>query len=83
MNVPACHGRLTLQVSLGRHDISREAMLANAIRFGFENHEAASVYFDALLLRIRHAYTQVAHLLGSELQTMMNQRLQDNIKILS
>lgn len=75
--------RLTLQLSLGRHDISREAMLANAIRFGFENHEAASVHFDALLLRIQHAYTQVAHLLGSELQAMMNQRLQDNIKILS
>ena len=74
---------LTLQLSLGRHDISREAILADGLRFGFDNRDAAALFLDALLERIRYAFPIVEDILSGELRALMGRRLQDNIKILS
>ncbi|MGV8891883.1 MAG: type II toxin-antitoxin system HipA family toxin [Burkholderiaceae bacterium] len=74
---------LTMQLSLGRNDISREAILADAIRFGFDSTAAASAYLDKLLQRIQHAFAQVEALLSEDLRAVMARRLHDNIKSLS
>lgn len=71
--------RLAMQVSVGRFDISRETMLADALRFGFDSRESAAACLDGLLQRIVHAFTQVESLLGRELKTMMEQRLRANL----
>ena len=73
---------LTLQLSLGRYDISREAMLADALRFGLPGHDAAASHLDALLLRIEHAYGQVEGMLSAGLQTLLRRRMRDNIDLL-
>lgn len=73
---------LTLQLSLGRYDISREAMLADALRFGFAGRDAAASYLDALLLRIEHAYGQVEGMLGPGMQALLRKRMRDNIDLL-
>jgi len=73
---------LTMQLSLGRNDISRDAVLADAIRFGFENKAAASAHLEALLVRIAEAFTNVASLLTTELKTLMKRRLERNLSLL-
>ena len=73
---------LTLQLSLGRYDISREAMLADALRFGFAGHDAAASYLDALLTRIEHAYGRVEGILGAGLQWLLRKRMRDNVDLL-
>jgi serine/threonine-protein kinase HipA len=73
---------LTLQLSLGRYDISREAMLADALRFGFAGHDAAASYLDALLTRIEHAYGQVEGILSPGLQALLRRRMRGNIDLL-
>ena len=73
---------LTLQLSLGRYDISREAMLADALRFGFAGRDAAASYLNALLLRIEHVYGQIEGMLGPGLQTLLRKRMRDNIDLL-
>jgi serine/threonine-protein kinase HipA len=74
---------LTMQLSLGRKDISRDAVLSDAIRFGFEGADTAAASLDALLQRIRHAFTQVDTFLSEDLRAMMARRLHDNFAILS
>jgi serine/threonine-protein kinase HipA len=73
---------LTLQLSLGRYEISREAMLADALRFGFAGHDAAASYLDALLLRIGHSYGQVEGILSPGLQALLRRRMRGNIDLL-
>jgi serine/threonine-protein kinase HipA len=74
---------LTLQLSMGRYDISREAILADAIRFGFDNRATAGSYLDALLKRIALAFPAVEAILSKELHALMTNRLQSNIDLLS
>jgi serine/threonine-protein kinase HipA len=74
--------RYDLGLVLGRYDISREAMLADAVRFGFSGREAAASYLDALLLRIEHAYGQVEGILSPGLQALLRRRMRDNIDLL-
>lgn len=74
---------LTLQLSTGRFDISRDAILADAIRFGFDSQLDAGVFLDGLLERVRCAFNKVEDILGLELRRWMSRRLQENLKILS
>jgi len=68
-----------MQVSTGRFDISREALFADAHRFGFGSTEEASGYLASLLTRIEHAYAQVAHWLDPHSEQMLRLRLQHNL----
>jgi len=70
---------LSMQLSTGRFDISREALLADAHRFGFGSTEEASSYLDALLTRVEHGYAQVSHWLDQHSEAMLRQRLQHNL----
>jgi serine/threonine-protein kinase HipA len=74
---------LTMQLSLGRNDISREAILADAIRFGFDSPQFAAAHLHHLLQRIQHAFAQVETILSNDLRRMMAQRLHDNLETLS
>jgi len=71
---------LSMQLSLGRTDISREAVLSNSVRFGFGNHEEAMMYLDKLLQRIEHGFALAAQDLTSELREMIAMRLRRNIE---
>jgi len=73
---------LTLQLSSGRFDISRSAVLADAHRFGLDSSEAAGRYLDTLLTRIAIGFDQVAHWLAPEWQDTMRARLRHNIALL-
>lgn len=73
---------LTMQLSTSRVDIARASVLADALRFGFQNREAASAHLNDLLEQIQQAFTQVESLLSQELKTSMAQRLRDNVKLL-
>ena len=70
---------LTMQLSTSRFDISREAVLADALRFGFDSREDAAAYLNSLLRRIEHAFTHVDSLLSHELKIMMEQRLRNHL----
>ncbi len=70
--------RLSMQLSLGRRDISREAALMDAHRFGFASQAQAGEYLDALLGRIQHGFLACAGLLSTELRRLLAQRLQRN-----
>jgi serine/threonine-protein kinase HipA len=73
---------LTLQLSTGRFDISREAVLVDAHRFGFAGRDEAGRYLDLLLARLADGFDQVAHLLEAPWQEMLRVRLQQNLAIL-
>ena len=66
---------LVMQVSAGRRDITRDAMLRDHTRFGFATRQQAEDYVDALLARIADAFAQVAPLLNTALRARMAERL--------
>ena len=74
---------LAMQLSLGRFDISREAALAGAVRFSFDNPDVAAIHLDTQLARMAAAFEQVAHRLTPELKTLMADRLRFNLQALS
>lgn len=74
---------LTMQLSTGRFDISRSALLADAHRFGFENSEQAYGYLESLLTRIVNGFDQVAHWLAPEWQDTLRTRMRQNVGLLS
>ena len=74
--------RLHMQLSLGRFDISREAVLADAHRSGFASSADAADYLDALLERISVSYDIVAQPLDQEWRTVLHERLLHNLAIL-
>ena len=72
-----------MQLSLGRFDISREAILADAHRFGFTSTVDAAAYFDALLERISSSFDSVAKWLNQEWQQVLHERMTHNVAVLS
>ena len=66
---------LVMQVSAGRRDITRDAMLRDHTRFGFATRQQAEDYMDALLTRIAEAFAQVAPLLNGAVGARMAERL--------
>lgn len=75
--------RLHMQLSLGRFDISREAVLADAKRFGFAGTVDAADYLDTLLARISASYDAAAQSLDQEWRKVLHERLSHNLAILS
>jgi serine/threonine-protein kinase HipA len=75
--------RLHMQVSMGRFDISREAVLADARRFGFPSVAEAAAYLDALLKRITESYDMPAQCLDPAWRQILQARLTHNVAILS
>ena len=66
---------LVMQVSAGRHDITREAMLQDYLRFGFVTHADAQDHFDVLVKRIADSFDNIAPLLDAVLRNAMQERL--------
>jgi serine/threonine-protein kinase HipA len=73
---------LTMQLSIGRFDISRSALLADAHRFGFDSGEEANDYLDSLLTRIEIGFDQVVDWLDSNWQEALRTRMRHNISLL-
>jgi serine/threonine-protein kinase HipA len=71
-----------MQLSLGRFDISRAAVLADANRFGFASAADATDYLDALLKRISASYDIAAQALDQEWRKVLHERLSHNLAIL-
>jgi serine/threonine-protein kinase HipA len=74
--------RLHMQLSQGRFDISRDAVLTDAHRFGFASSQDASSYLDTLLMRIEAGFEQVAHWLDHDWQSLLHERLSQNVAAL-
>ncbi|MDY7573153.1 HipA domain-containing protein [Actimicrobium sp. CCI2.3] len=75
--------RLHMQLSQGRFDISRNAVLADAHRFGFTGAEEAAIYLDGLLARITAGFDEVAHWLDQDWKNVLHERLTHNVVVLS
>jgi serine/threonine-protein kinase HipA len=75
--------RLHMQLSQGRFDISREAVLADAHRFGFTNATDATSYLDGLLERITAGFEDVAQWLDQDWKKVLHERLSHNVVVLS
>jgi serine/threonine-protein kinase HipA len=75
--------RLHMQVSLGRFDISREAVLADAHRFGFASATDATAYLATLFERIAAGFETVAPWLDDDWRQVLKERLASNIAVLS
>jgi len=75
-------GHLQMQLSLGRFDISREALLADAYRFGLTSATDAGMYLDNLLDRIRAGFEKVAHWLDDDWKQILHDRMSHNISLL-
>lgn len=54
---------LVMQVSAGRRDITREALLIDYVRFGFAAKSDAERYMESLLERIRISFAEIKYLL--------------------
>ena len=67
---------LSMHLSAGRRDISREAALQDAHRFGFGSKKEADAYLNQLLERIQHGFAVCAGLLTADLRSMLQARLQ-------
>jgi serine/threonine-protein kinase HipA len=74
---------LSMQLSLGRFDISREAALADALRFGFESIDAARAHMDALLDRMFESFKVVSDQLTPNLRELMTSRLENALRQLT
>lgn len=74
---------LALQLSTGRFDISRAAVLADAHRFGFAGRDEAGRYLDTLLVHITSRFDQAAHWLDAEWQETLRVRMQQNVALIS
>ena len=55
-NTAQMPARLAMQLSAGRFDISRESVLADAARFGFDSRPKAERHLNELLARIEVAF---------------------------
>ncbi|EIJ49016.1 hypothetical protein GWL_03050 [Herbaspirillum sp. GW103] len=75
--------RLHMQLSQGRFDISREAVLADAHRFGFASREEAATWLDKLLVRITASFDELADCLDQQWQTLLRERLSQQVALLS
>lgn len=74
--------QLSMQLSLGRFDISRGAVLGDAHRFGFTGKAEAASYLEALLDRIGAGFEHVAHWLDTASRQDLHERLTCNVAIL-
>jgi serine/threonine-protein kinase HipA len=74
--------QLAMQLAPFRFDISRTAILASVLRFGFASQKEAEHYLDALLERIESTYEASANVLEDDWAQFMRDRLKDNLALL-
>jgi serine/threonine-protein kinase HipA len=74
--------RLAMQLTVGRFDISRAAMLLDARRFGFASEGHAGHYLDELLARIEASFEASATVLDNDWRQFMRERLIENLALL-
>lgn len=70
---------LTMQLALGRFDISRDAVLADALRFGFGNPDEGAHYLDNLLARMNATFDEAVEGLDADWRRTMHDRLAFNL----
>ncbi|MES2018006.1 MAG: HipA domain-containing protein [Pseudomonadota bacterium] len=70
--------RLVMQVSAGRRDIEREAMLADYSRFGFATKADAEEFLVTMVMRIHAGFAKARALLSLELARLMDARIAAN-----
>lgn len=66
---------LCMQLSHGRFDISRDAVLAEAWHFGFDTRADAESHLDALLEKIHMAFQTLEVELSNDLRQLLSRRL--------
>lgn len=74
--------RLTMQLALGRFDISRDAVLADAHRFGFDSRDEGEACLDHLLARIHASFDEATVCLDEAWRHELHERLTHNMGIL-
>lgn len=65
---------LSMQLSLGRFDIARDAVLADAVRFGFTDCAAAATRLDALTTRAGNTLPDIQAALPPDLAALLQER---------
>ncbi|MFC0135973.1 type II toxin-antitoxin system HipA family toxin [Massilia eurypsychrophila] len=75
--------RLQMQLSQGRFDITRDAVLTDAHRFGFTGAPEAIAYLDDLLKRITAGFDGAAQWLDHDWKQVLQERLSHQVSILS
>ncbi|MES2295987.1 MAG: HipA domain-containing protein [Pseudomonadota bacterium] len=73
---------LQLQLSRGRRDISRAAILTDHRRFGFQKMDAAEDYLDGLVKRVVATFDLIRDSLPGDMVEVMERRIQGNAAIL-
>ena len=71
-----------MQLALGRFDISREAVQADALRFGFDSRDECARFLDNLLLRMTASFDEAMACLDETWRRMMHERLIHNVALL-
>lgn len=67
---------LSMQLSLGRFDISRDAALSDAVRFGFSDRSTAAAHLDALIARAGDTLPGVEAELPTALAALLRERFE-------
>lgn len=74
---------LMMQLSLGRRDVSRDSILADAVHFGFRSREMAAVHLDQLLDRIEAAFPEdIAQAMPQGLAGQLRDQTQASMRVL-
>jgi len=73
---------LTMQLALGRFDICRDAVLADALRFGFESRHECAHYLTHLLARLKATFDDSMACLDDDWRRTMHERLMHNVDVL-
>lgn len=73
---------LTMQLSLGRFDISREAVLDDALRFGFTSRIEAETHLNTLLERIKLAFEVIKPRFSKDLAQILTRRIANGLRFL-
>lgn len=73
---------LTMQLALGRFDIARDAVLADARRFGFEGSDECAAYLEALLSRMTAEFDAAVACLDDDWRAILHERLMHNAAVL-
>lgn len=75
--------RLSMQLSIGQWSISRSAMLADFLRFGFASQQEAAACLDHLLEKIQTGFVEISPILNADLRQMLALRLRENCTLLA
>ena len=80
---PDAPAQLSMQLALGHSEIARQAVLGDAVRFGFASRDEAAGCLDQWLQQIEHGFGAAAALLDDALRMLMAQRLRERLARLS